>query len=313
MTHQGIEHPGYKHTEAENQQAIMFAKMFPNGIVANNESGNSKGIDNSKTIVKINRATAKTLLEKARLDNQYLPGITEDDITEFIKKWDEAYKDQTPSTSTSSSSNTTPGTGENGVTVNKDSDTIVKQASALDPVTFASDFIWTKVDFKNEGTLGGKALGFLQQIRDFLNDNNITGYSDVEIQTAARGLTMGKSTFVDFSAKMQERVLTNNPQFAQRLKDNPGATIRSLAQPYIKMMADYLEMDEKSIKLSDPFLDKALRPDGTAGLLPMMSLPDFQRALRSHPSRQYTVAANEDARKSATSMASALGFGASNG
>lgn len=309
--HQGVEHPGYKHTEAENQQAILFAKMFPNGINANNQSGDTHGVDNSRTIVKINRATAKTLLEKARLDNQYLPGITEDDITEFIKKWDEAYKDQTPSTSTSSSSDVTAGTGADGVTLNKDKSTIVKQVSALDPVTFASDFIWTKVDFKNEGTLGGKALGFLQQIRDFLNDNNITGYSDVEIQTAARGLTMGKSTFADFSAKMQERIILNNPQFAQRLKDNPGSTIRSLAQPYIKMMADYLEMDEKEIKLSDEMLDKALRPDGTAGKLPMMSLPDFQRALRADPRRQYTIKANEEARQSATSFANALGFGVS--
>lgn len=300
-----------KQTQSRIDEMIAKGQLTLADIQAWNESGKSKGTDNSKTIVKINRATAKTLLEKARTDNQYLPGITEDDITEFIKKWDEAYKNQTPSTSTSSSGDTTPATGTDGTTISKDSSTITKQVSALDPVTFASDFIWTKVDFKNEGTLGGKALGFLQQIRDFLNDNNITGYSDVEIQTAARGLTMGKSTFADFSAKMQERIILNNPQFAQRLKDNPGSTIRSLAQPYIKMMADYLEMDEKEIKLSDEILDKALRPDGTAGKLPMMSLPDFQRALRADPRRQYTIKANEEARQSATSFASALGFGVS--
>ena len=306
-----------KQTQSRIDQLVSEGKLTLAEVLAFNQSDNSNTSSSSKTIVKINRATAKTLLEKAREANQYLPGITEDDITEFIKKWDEAYKNQTPSSSSSSTHTEVPGTGTSGTTVNKDSDTIVKQASALDPVVFASDFIWanklTVEAFGNESNLGGRALGFIQQIRDFLNDNNIVGFSPIEIQTAARGLTMGKSTFADFTAKMQERVLTNNPQFAQRLKDNPGATIRSLAQPYISMMAEYLEMDEKSIKLSDPFLDKALRPDGTAGLLPMMSIPDFQRALRAHPSRQFTVAANEDARKSATSMASALGFGVSNG
>lgn len=299
--------PNTPNTDAQAQ--ALFDKYIGNINAFNNPGGNSKGTDSSKTIVKINRATAKTLLEKARLDNQYLPGITEEDITEFIKKWDAAYAAQTPSTSTSSTHTTTPGEGENGVTANKDSSTIVKQASALDPVNFASDFIWTKVDFGNESNLGGKALGFLQQIRNFLLDNNITGFSNVEVQNSARNLTMGKVTFADFTAKMQQRVLEANPQFAQRLKDNPGASIRSLAQPYISMMAEYLELDENSIKLSDALLDKALRPDGTAGTLPMMSLPDFQRSLRSDPRRQYTIKANEEARQSATSLSSALGFG----
>lgn len=302
--HQGIEHPGHVHTEAEKQQAILFAQMFPNGITANNESPNYSGTDKSKTVLKINKASARTLLEKARMDNQYLPAITEEDINEFIKKWDAAYAAQALTTSASGSHTETAAGASTS-----DSSTVVKSISALDPITFASDFIWTKVDFGKEGTLGGKALGFIQQIRDFLGDNNITGFSDVEIQTAARGLTMGKSTFADFSAKMQERIILNNPQFAQRLKDNPGSTIRSLAQPYLKMMADELELDEKGILLSDALLDKALRPDGTAGKLPMMSLPDFKRALLADPRYQATIKANESARQMATGMSSALGFG----
>lgn len=300
-----------KQVQSRIDQLIGERKLTLDDIQAWNQSGNSNTSSSSKTIVKINRATAKTLLEKARIDNQYLPGITEEDITEFIKKWDAAYKEQTPSSSASSSHTEVPATGTNGTTVNKDSDTVVKKASALDPVVFASDFVWSKVDFGNESNLGGRALGFIQQIRDFLNDNNIVGFSPIEIQTSARNLTMGKSTLADFAAKMQQRVLEANPQFAQRLKDNPGATVRSLAQPYISMMAEYLELDENSIKLSDALLDKALRPDGTAGAVPMMSLPDFQRALRSDPRRQYTIKANEEARQSATSFASALGFGVS--
>ena len=139
-------HKGVKHdtpqTTAQDQDTIDALKA---GVIQAdniNTSGNSTTSSNSTTIVKLSRATAKTLLEKARVDNQYLPKITEADITEFINNWDKAYKDQIPSTSSSSShTEKNKGSGETGSTANSDSDTTTKYASALDPVSFASDFI----------------------------------------------------------------------------------------------------------------------------------------------------------------------------
>jgi hypothetical protein len=103
--------------------------------------------------------------------------------------------------------------------------------------------------------------------------------------------------------------MVNYPQYAERLKQNPGSTLKDLASPYINLMAKELELDANSIELDDMDLDKALRPDGTAGKLPTMSLAEFRVALRNSPRWESTTAANEAARDAATALGRAFGYG----
>jgi hypothetical protein len=103
--------------------------------------------------------------------------------------------------------------------------------------------------------------------------------------------------------------MVNYPQYAQRLKENPGSTIRDLASPYINLMAKELELDPNTIQLDNVELDRALRPDGTAGKLPTVSLADFRIKLRNSPQWENTTAANESARTAATAIGRAFGYG----
>jgi hypothetical protein len=80
-------------------------------------------------------------------------------------------------------------------------------------------------------------------------------------------------------------------------------------QPYISELAKVLELPIDSIDLNNPYLQKAIRPDGTAGKLPMLSIPDFTRMLMETPEWQNTKDANFKARDAATGLGRAFGLG----
>jgi hypothetical protein len=77
----------------------------------------------------------------------------------------------------------------------------------------------------------------------------------------------------------------------------------------LRRLAEELELDPNTIELDNIELDRALRPDGTAGKLPSMSLADFRIKLRNTPQWENTTAANESARTAATAIGRAFGYG----
>lgn len=294
-------------------EAVM--EFFKNAAAAGftfgggSSSGNTDGSTTSKTITKLTPASARALLEQTRAGIQYTSGITQADVNDFIGKFDAEQQRQIDEVVKVAKTRITPGADANAVQKEVQSLLTTEYPSFFKPTDFATDYLWAKTNFGDEKSLGAKALTALNSVRATVRNFNASDISDIEVQDYARKIATGKMSAEDFRTVVANSHGSNYPQLAQRLKDVPGATIRSLASPYINLMAKELELDPESVNLDDPELDKALRPDGTAGKVPMMSLADFKTALRNSPKWETTTAANEAARSSATNMSRAFGFG----
>lgn len=293
-------------TKEEQQNAFIAAVLAAAGI------GESKDRDTktiSKDILTIDNAAARTLLEQIAKDAQYTGKLTKEDVTQFVSQFNSMAKAQADEAVRVVTERIKPGAKPEDVTSIINNYVTTTQLSFLDPKVLANDFIWSKINFADEATLGGNARKALQDVRALVRNNGILDISDIEIQNTAKKIARGEIRLQDFQATLANKTIMNYPQFADRFKNNPGATARDIFSPYIATMAKVLEMDPNSINLDNPYLDKALRPDGAAGKVSPMSIPDFITFLKNTPEAENTIQANEAARSAATSFARAWGFG----
>jgi hypothetical protein len=261
----------------------------------------------SKSLTKLTKPAARALLEKTAKDAQYNFKFTDVDLNDFLTKFNAEQNKQIENVV--KSTNVTPGASTDEIKRQVENTVTTEFPSYFKPEIFAADYVWAKVNFKDEKSLGGKALTALNNVRSILSGFGPLDFSDIEIQNAAKQIARGEITNDDFRSTIALKAMVNYPQYAQRLKENPGSTIRDLASPYINLMAKELELDPNTIQLDNVELDRALRPDGTAGKLPTVSLADFRIKLRNSPQWENTTAANESARSAATSIGRAFGYG----
>lgn len=179
----------------------------------------------------------------------------------------------------------------------------------FDPKTFTENWLWSKVNFGDTSKLPTKAITNLTAINKLAKGYGIDYLSETELARMAVDFTSGKTNTNTIAKDFAAKAAKNYPLLAQRLIDNPGTTVMDLASPAISAIAKWLEIDPNSIDLSNPYLDKYLRPDGLAGKVEMPSMADFITTLKNSPDAEKTTWANEAARGAATSLARAMGFG----
>lgn len=261
----------------------------------------------SRSVTRLNKVSARALLEQTAKDIQYNVKFNDVDLDDFLKKF-KAEQDRQIENVVKSTT-VKPGTSTDEIKRQVENTLTTEYPSYFKPEIFASDYIWAKVNFKDEKTLGGKSLTALNNVRSILAGFGPLDFSDAEVYNAAKQIAKGEITNDDFRSTIAQKAALNYPQYAERLKQNPGSTIRDLASPYISLMSKELELDPNTIELDNIELDRALRPDGTAGKLPSMSLADFRIKLRNTPQWENTTAANESARTAATAIGRAFGYG----
>jgi hypothetical protein len=270
------------------------------------------GGDAAKTVsseaIKLTTASAKQLLQSIAADAGFTGTFSSADIAAFVASYNKMANEQLDTVVREARETTQSGkTGDIATAVKNIITT--KYPSYFDPKTFTKDFIWSKVNFKDEKTLGPKALDALTTVRSIAKSFNLSTVSDVEIQDVAKKIASGKLTAEDYKTQLAAKAAVEYPQYAERLKTTPGATIRDLVNPVLRVVADSWEVDVNSLDLNDPFIDKLIRPDGVIGKVAPASVGDAKRAADAHFNRNKTIAENNNAREAATEMASALGFG----
>lgn len=179
----------------------------------------------------------------------------------------------------------------------------------FDAKTFAQNYLWTKVNVGDAKTLPTSVIDKIGTLKTLLKANGLGYFGDKEIANYALQLTKGEMSLDKLQAEFNAKAAEIYPLFADRLKANPSLTVMDLAQPYIGRMAKYWEIDPSTIDLDNPDLDKFLRPDGTAGKVPMGSLADFETYLKFHPNSEKAQWKIQGARDLATGLAGAMGFG----
>jgi hypothetical protein len=259
----------------------------------------------SSNYVKLTKISAKELLRQSAADAQFGGKFTEDDITAFMNQFNAEANKQIESVVKEARS--TIGKGATAEDIQRVISTSFP--SFFKPTEFAKDFVWSKINFKDSATLTGKAAVALQEARQIAADFDLFDLSDAEIEKAAKDIAMGKKTADQFKADLTTKAKIEYPIFAARFDATPGATTKSFAQPVIKMLAKYWEVDEASIGMDNEFVQKWTRAGGPDGKAPAPTLAELTQMAKNHPNAEKTTWANEAARQSATSLARALGAG----
>ena len=251
------------------------------------------------TYTSYDKITSDAVLQKAAKDLGFTQGsfaqFGEQDLADFFEKIKEAAKAGAKATQT---------------IVRPDGTTeIIQTPGAFDANAFAQSYLWAKVNIGDTKTLPSSVIDKISGLKTLVKANGLGYFADKEIANYALQLAKGETSLEKLQAQFNAKAAELYPLFGERLKANPTLTVMDLAQPYIGRMVKYWEVDPSTIDLDNPDLDKFLRPDGTAGKVPMGTVADFETYLKFHPNSEKASWKIQGARDLATGLASAMGFG----
>ncbi len=259
----------------------------------------------SKNITKLNTVSAKALLEKVAAANGYTGAITDADVKDFIKEFNKEQNKQIETVVKSTSSKVGTGASVDKIQQELQNTITTQYPSFFKPEEFASNYIWAKVNFKDEKTLGSKNIAVLQQAKQLVKDMFVIGKSDTEIAADAKLIASGKKTFAEYIVDLQKIAIKEHPYLATRLQSDPTLTVAEVANPAVKILADAWEMDSSQIKWQDePIVNEWLASQ--SGDKPM-NYADLKRAALNDKRAQYTQSMNNFARDVATGLGEAMG------
>jgi hypothetical protein len=288
--------------------AIINAVMASSGgsDVRNPQSGTNT----ATTKTKLTPNTALAIMKLAAEDAGYTAKFTTADVNQFIKDFDAEQSRQIEKVITSTASKLTPGAGAAPVDKTVSSTATTEYPSFFDAGSFTSDWVWKKVDFNNEGTLGAKSLNVLTQVREVLDKFNILGVSDKDVKVAAKAIAKGELKLADYKVKLQQIAAKEYPQFAERFATDPELTTYDIAEPIVKMLAKTWQIPETNVDWkTNPIVMSYTNYAGPDGKGKPPSYYDLLLKAKNDPKYQLTEEANNNARDSATSFARAFGFG----
>ena len=273
-------------------------------------SNNPKsGTDVSTVQTKLTKESARAMMEAAAEDANYMGKFSSEDITQFMKEFDEEQARQVAKVITTTGSKTTVGATAGAIDKTASSTAKTEYPSFFKPTEFASDWVWSKINFGDEATLGAKSVTALASVRAVVDAFQIVGVSDAEAKIAAKQIAMGKKTIADYTTELQQVAIKEYPQFADRFKLDPTLTTYDIASPVINMVAKTLEIDPKNVKMNHPVVLAYTRSAGADGKGVAPSYYDLLLKTKQLPEYQKTQQANNEARDSASSLGQALGYG----
>lgn len=284
-------------------QAIITALL--SGVSGG--SGNTATTSTSAERIKLSFNAAAELLKQTVADVQYTGKISKEDIQAFADAFNAESAKQIDSVVKTARSQVTPGATAEDIQKTVQSVMSTSMPSFLNVKQFASDYIWNKVNFKDEAKLAGKSLSALQDVRTMAKSFNLLGFSDAEALIEAKNIAMGKKTLDGLKAELAKKAEIEYPTLADRFKT--GLSTKEIADPVIKLLSRTWEVPEDTIDLDNPLVQGYIRPGGADGKQPPLTYAEIKQKAMNDPKFEQTTAANEMARQSATSLARALGAG----
>ena len=298
-------------TPLADEQKLAGVAEIINAIIASSGGGNSPqaGTNVSTSKTKLTKNTALAIMQKAAEAAGYTAKFTAADVAQFMKEFDAEQARQIEKIVTSTSSKTVPGATEDAVDKTTSSTAKTEYPSFFDAGQFTSDWVWGKVNFGDEKTLGSKSLGILAQVRGLVAKFHIFGVADNEVRDVAKQIAMGKTTLADYTVELQKVATREYPQFADRFAKDPTLTTYDIAEPIIKMLAKTWEIPEEDVTMDNPLVMSYTNYAGPDGKGVAPSRYDLLLKAKNDPKFQLTEEANNNARDSATSFGRAFGFG----
>jgi hypothetical protein len=141
------------------------------------------------------------------------------------------------------------------------------------------------------GTLKGEAGQYENSIKSYASQQGVT-LDDQSIKNQAALIARKLATEDDFKNQIAQQAISSYPGYKQQIE--AGQTMQDIANPYIQIMAQQLEVNPASIKLTDPLIRNALNGVNKDGKPIGMDQTDFLKQVRSDPRWSQTSGAQDD-------------------
>jgi hypothetical protein len=282
-----------------------LATIFANAGIGSASNAQTSGTSADR--IKLTFAAAAELLKQTVADVQYTGKISKEDIQAFADQFNAESAKQMEQVIKQARTQVSGAGTEEDIQKTIQSAITTAMPSFLNVKQFASDFIWNKVNFKDEASLAGKSLSALQDVRTMAKSFALLGFSDAEALIEARNIAKGTKTLDQLKAELAKKAEAEYPTLTERFK--MGLSTKEIADPVIKLLAKTWEVPEDTIDLDHPFVQGYIRPGGADGKQPPLTYAEIKQKAMNDPKFEQTTTANELARQSATSLARALGAG----
>jgi hypothetical protein len=301
-------------TAQEAATLAEYLKGFPGleNYGGNASTGGPTDTKESRSTTSVTRLTfnsAKAMLEDAMREVGFVGKLSKADIEDFMKRFEKNQNEQIEKIITSSRTKVVPGATDEAMKSVVESTARQEFPSFFKPLEFAKDFIFTKIDFRNEGALGAKNLDVLAQVRGLADQFQLLGVTPADLRLAAKQIAMGKKTLDEYTVELQQIAKKEYPQFADRFALDPELTTYDIATPIINMLAKTWQKSPKEIKMDNPYVMSYLNFAGADGKGKQPSYYDLLLKAKNDPQYELTEEANENARDAAVGLARAFGFG----
>ena len=308
----GTNKPATPNADAQEAATLQaYLSQFPGfaSLGAPETPTSTAQTSTSTSVTRLTYDIAKTLLQKTMEQIGFTGKLSAADIKDFMQKFETAQNKQIQKVITTSSGKVVPGATPEATKKVMESTARQEFPSLFDPAEFTKDYIYTKIDFKNEATLGAKQLDALGDVRGLINKFQLLGVADADMRVAAKAIAMGKKTLADYTVELQQIAKREYPQFADRFNMDPTLTTYDIASPVINMLAKTWQKDPKEIKMDNPYVMSYLNYAGPDGKGKQPSYYDLLLKAKNDPQYELTEEANESARDAAVGLARAFGFG----
>ena len=297
-------------TDAQNQAILNTIIPFLNSLMASSNTATDTATSSTQTsVTKLTYNTAKALLLDTLKNTGLNYKITADDIKQFMASFEEAQNKQIEKVVQIARTKVTP--GATAEAQKKVIESVARQEfpSFFKPTEFASNWLWGKIDFKDTGVLGNKAIGILESVRGLVDAFHLLSVDENAMRTAAKQIAMGKMTLEEYNVQLQQLAKKEYPSFADRFDKDPTLTTADIAAPVINLLAKTWQKDPKDIKFDHPIVMSYMNFAGADGKGKQPSMYDILLKAKADPQYQLTEEANNNARDAAVGLASAMGFG----
>lgn len=161
------------------------------------------------------------------------------------------------------------------------------------------------VTFTKDGTAKGEAGMWAYSMRQYASQMGVE-LSDDSVKNYAQRVVRRVASSQDFESEIRERAKSLLPGYEEAI--DAGTTVKEIADPYMQMMAQELEIPYASIKMDNPLIKHALNGLDANGKPGGINVTDFQTQLRNDPRWRNTTAARDQVSSVSASVLRDMGL-----
>jgi LysM repeat protein len=184
---------------------------------------------------------------------------------------------------------------------------------------FLNKIMANSIDFSKKSTIGGKQIynltGKLETVAQELykkadeygfdssmSNERFAGW----FENSIKGLIAGTINAEDIDNELQKQAMSMFPGLTNQLSQ--GQTLKQAADPWLTAIAGVWEVDQSTLNLNDPFVQRALNYTDEKGNVTTMNLYDTKKMARRSANSDFTSWAKEEKTGIANTILRDFGF-----